>query len=418
MAALKYLIKGKKNPSTIYLRFKQGDSFDLTKSTSLVIDPKYWNNKKGSVRQISDFTNKLNLQNQLNSLKSHTLNSFNSYYSEGGAIDSDWLNFTIKDHFNQNESKDLNYVLDFTEQYISDLPRKVLRNGKVGVSENTLKRYISLLNKLKEFEKSYKKRLLFTDINLNFYNDLKNHLINVERLNLNTTGRYINYIKTICREANKNGIKVNPDIENGFFKPTKEEVKFITLNENEIDDIYNLELSNKPFLNNARNWLIVGVWTGARVSDLLNLTSKNINNGFIEYTSQKTNQKIILPIHPQIKDTLHRLDGQFPKKISSQKFNDYIKVVAKMAGIAHITLGSLNKEIQPGIWRKVKGEYKKFELVSSHVCRRSFATNLYGKLPTPVIMSITGHTTEKMFLNYIGKTAKDNAEILKEYWKV
>ena len=57
-------------------------------------------------------------------------------------------------------------------------------------------------------------------------------------------------------------------------------------------------------------------------------------------------------------------------------------------------------------------------MVSSHVCRRSFATNHYGELPTPVIMAITGHTTEKMFLNYIGKTAKDNAEVLKQYWKL
>ena len=46
----------------------------------------------------------------------------------------------------------------------------------------------------------------------------------------------------------------------------------------------------------------------------------------------------------------------------------------------------------------------------------SFATNHYGKLPTPVIMSATGHTTEKMFLAYIGKTPKDNAVLLQEYW--
>ena len=45
-----------------------------------------------------------------------------------------------------------------------------------------------------------------------------------------------------------------------------------------------------------------------------------------------------------------------------------------------------------------------------------FATNHYGKLPTPVLMSATGHTTEKMFLAYIGKSSIDNAEILRSYW--
>jgi len=56
-------------------------------------------------------------------------------------------------------------------------------------------------------------------------------------------------------------------------------------------------------------------------------------------------------------------------------------------------------------------------MTSTHTARRSFATNHYGKLPTPVIMSATGHTTEKMLLAYIGKTAKDNALVLQEYWQ-
>ena len=48
--------------------------------------------------------------------------------------------------------------------------------------------------------------------------------------------------------------------------------------------------------------------------------------------------------------------------------------------------------------------------------RRTFATNLYGKLPTMVIMAITGHTTEKSFLTYIKKPQRDFAERLKEYY--
>jgi hypothetical protein len=32
-------------------------------------------------------------------------------------------------------------------------------------------------------------------------------------------------------------------------------------------------------------------------------------------------------------------------------------------------------------------------------------------------MAVTGHTTEKMFLSYIGKTSKDNAETLSKFWQ-
>jgi integrase len=97
--------------------------------------------------------------------------------------------------------------------------------------------------------------------------------------------------------------------------------------------------------------------------------------------------------------------------------NDYIKIVCEKVGINEDVEGSKTTEIKKKVWRKIKGIYKKHELVSTHICRRSFATNHYGKLPTPVIMAVTGHTTEKMFLNYIGKTAKDNAETLSKFWQ-
>ncbi|EAR11712.1 hypothetical protein PI23P_00870 [Polaribacter irgensii 23-P] len=80
--------------------------------------------------------------------------------------------------------------------------------------------------------------------------------------------------------------------------------------------------------------------------------------------------------------------------------------------------GSKSIKLKKGVWRKVKDDYKKHELVSSHIMRRSFSTNHYGKLPTPLIMAVTGHTTEKMFLNYIGKTANDNAETLNKFWQL
>ena len=41
-------------------------------------------------------------------------------------------------------------------------------------------------------------------------------------------------------------------------------------------------------------------------------------------------------------------------------------------------------------------------LLSSHDLRRSFATNYFGKIETPILMQITGHSKESTFLSYIG----------------
>ena len=66
--------------------------------------------------------------------------------------------------------------------------------------------------------------------------------------------------------------------------------------------------------------------------------------------------------------------------------------------------------------RKIEGIYPKYDLIASHVCRRSFASNLYGTLPTALIMQITAHSTEKMLLNYIGKDSLDYAQQIADFY--
>lgn len=45
----------------------------------------------------------------------------------------------------------------------------------------------------------------------------------------------------------------------------------------------------------------------------------------------------------------------------------------------------------------------KWQAISSHIGRRSFASNFYGKIPTPLLMEATGHGSENMFQNYINQ---------------
>ena len=57
-------------------------------------------------------------------------------------------------------------------------------------------------------------------------------------------------------------------------------------------------------------------------------------------------------------------------------------------------------------------------LASSNDCRISFATNFYAQreYPMPLLMSVTGHKTETMFLNYIGNKPIDYAMQLARIW--
>ena len=63
-------------------------------------------------------------------------------------------------------------------------------------------------------------------------------------------------------------------------------------------------------------------------------------------------------------------------------------------------------------------KYKKWEVVSSHTARRTFATNLYKSgFPSISIMQITGHKTEAAFLKYIKVNKHEHAKLLAEHWR-
>ena len=217
--------------------------------------------------------------------------------------------------------------------------------------------------------------------------------------------RELVFIKTLCKHARYNGLQTHVQLDE--LKLTKERTEKIFLSFEELEKVEKVNLESKA-LSNARDWLIISCFCGQRVSDLLNFSKDllRMEKGItlIEFTQRKTGKRIGLPLHPKILEILEKNDGEFPYKIADQKYNEHIKEVCRLAGLTDKIEGSkiLNK-------RKKKGTYPKYELISSHIGRRSFATNFYGKIPTPLLMSATGHSTEKMFLEYIGKSATDRS---------
>ena len=93
------------------------------------------------------------------------------------------------------------------------------------------------------------------------------------------------------------------------------------------------------------------------------------------------------------------LENEFPRKVSQVAFNKEIKTLCKLAGIDEWVSGFKNN---PKTRRKEIVKAPKYEFVTSHIMRRSFASNYYGKIETPLLMNITGHTKESTFLTYIG----------------
>ena len=107
---------------------------------------------------------------------------------------------------------------------------------------------------------------------------------------------------------------------------------------------------------------------------------------------------------------LNRYKNKSPK-IYEQKVNKLIKAIGKRAGIDNDV--SIRKTIGG---KEHITMHKKFELITTHTGRRSFATNAdKAGIPRTQIMKITGHRTEAAFLKYLRTSKEENALQLAEH---
>ena len=140
---------------------------------------------------------------------------------------------------------------------------------------------------------------------------------------------------------------------------------------------------------------------GQRVSDLLSLSPNNLRQAptgmYIDILQQKTKKAVTVGLADPL--IIDMLESGFPNKVSQVLFNKQIKALCRIAGIKGLVSGFKNN---PKTRRKEIVNAPKYEFVTSHIMRRSFASNYYGKIETPLLMNITGHSKESTFLSYIG----------------
>lgn len=414
MATVKFVTKGKRNTVNVYLRLRDGRDTDIIISTGITLATEHWSKAKNWISTKATFHNKLQVENDLRELEKIVHGERNKLVGQGHPINRDWLESVIHKWQGKQIDGVADLLTDLIEQYKQELPNRI-RNGKRGVSTGTLRNYNTTISRLTKFEKAKRKRFRAIEIDLNFHKNYMKFASETLGLAPNSIGKDIRNIKTVCLNAKDNGISVHDHVLSRNFSAPSEKTIFTTLNTVELDKIR--EFSGSNYLENARDWLIIGCWTGCRVGDLMKLTPDSIvlhKSGarIIQYTQSKTGKLVNVPMHPHVAEVIDRLEG-FPRPISLAKFNDYIKTVCKKAGLTYSEYGTRQN---PNTHLKETGDFEKWELIKSHTCRRSFATNHYNKMTNKQIMAVTGHATEKMLLNYIGETEVEHVDDYMTLW--
>ena len=440
MAKIKFILQSKSDNSQIYIRVSISQYVSLKKKTGFAINPKDWS--ESNLPKQTKPENKT-LSNNLKKLETFVLENLNNDLANSVLIDAYWLESKINNCFKRVVKTDTGLLINHIQYILNNAnTRKVRTNGgvKIGLSKETIKNYTVFKNIILEYQKTIKKQIQFIEITNTFVDKFTNWLVNTKKYSANTTGRELQILKTVCIDAEKNEIPVTPYSKTIQHFGESDKDRYIqTLSIDELEQIKNTDFTDleqiKEFkianpqltknlsltpetLNNARNWILIGCEIGQRGGDLLKITTENIRykggNMYLDIIQQKTNKSVTIGIiAPQVIDII---ENNLPKEIPHQKLNNYVKVICKLAGIVEVVKGTkLNTETN----RKELGKYPKYQLITSHCFRRSFASNYYKKMPTAVLIGITGHSKESLFLSYINKREdKDaNADLFMKFYE-
>ena len=406
MANVNFQYRSKKEAANIEIRFTFKDSNDKFKSyytrTNIEVSKSFWEDLKKNTRfRDAEKANlKTEIEEHLTKIERHIENKFQENTSD---VTKDWLKDVVNDFYNpKKETTVPENLVDFFDFYIA--------KKKHEMKPNTVKRWNVIRNKVSRFQKDKRSTYKIKEVNKSFVDSFIDWSKENQYSNTVINGNFKD-IRAVCKEAQLYGIEISKDLHILKTKLRNEATFKIYLTEEELQNISKLE-SLPDYLDNARDWLVISCYTGQRISDFMRFKPDMIRTQgkakFIDVKQLKTGKDVTTPLLPIVENILNKRNGEFPRRISDQKYNDYIKEVCKLANINKMVKGKIAQTSDLGT-RKVTGTYEKWKLITSHVGRRSFATNYYGKLPTSFIKDITGHSTESMLLKYIGKTSKDTA---------
>jgi len=425
MASINPIITGKSTIRTIHIRLRKGRKHDYSASSGLLINPKDWNKQ---TKRPKETTAKLkNLKSDLDDLISFIQHNLNKITRDGLEPSKKWLENITNTFFNK-ESKEQNAEIIYWINYISDNP-KLFKNsvGKKGLSENRVKQLKTLKGVFEKYQKNHNYKVI--EINQLFYDKFFIWLADNQKYAHNTAKKYSDDILATGRHARTFKIPCSTEL-NTIDRVKAMKIKPIVIEEDEIQKIINASLEKK-YQENARKWLLLGFQLAQRVSDLLPLTEQNIQYipnlknelvkcfVFIQKKSQGT-KEMVLTIDEQIEELLN--DG-FPTKISSQKFNLYIKEVCKIAKIDKLTNGSISKVIKVDgkkVKRNVEGVYAKHELITSHTMRKTGTTHYYQVFGAKA-KHFSGHDKEETLNLYVNddrsRKVSQGQQLRKEFFQ-
>ncbi len=419
--AISFFTQSKKNPAPIYIRIREGKfdknnrtGIDAKAKTEFSIDPKILEKGKIKLPKIKSgssaetkkkvYQEKEYLEDLKTKLdkKKKLVNQKLINKKEYEIINSKWLKNVLNPEKIEIIPEDLTSYFDF---YLED--------KKTSLKPSTVKKLKVFKHRLEKYEDE-RGTIYIREVNKVFASSLK-RWCTMKGYAHNTTIKTIKVVLTVCNHARENGIITHLDLSLITKGNKYKNIDHIHLDFTELKAIEKAKIKDEA-TDIARDWLIISCFTAQRVSDFLRFSKNDIKKMegmyFLDISQEKTGKPVYIPLTDEVIKILDKRNGEFPpifsENVESNKaiYNRLIKDVCEEAKINKPVLAQKkNSETN----RYELKEMPKYKAVSTHIGRRSFATNYYGKINTALLINATGHASEVQFLRYVQKTGNQNA---------
>ncbi len=330
-------------------------------STGVHVKPDEWdqkysivNNKNGDYEELNE-----EIDRQISELKE----SIKFKKQKGESV-------TLKKLKEVKDEKIYTSFYDFMEDQIE----------KRNLNEATKKTQRRTLSVLKEF----KKELLFKDIDVIFLMNFQRY-IELKGLKTNSVYKYFKNIRTYVNLAIVMDFMENNDYPFKKFKLKQVNGNRDFLTPDELIKLENLDLSNDPILEKAKDIFLFSCYTGLRFSDIVRLEKnffKSINNIiWLDTDLLKSQINNDITTRKNIKLPLDKLFNGKAINIY-EKYKDEKKYL-----FDDFSNTEINEHLKT-INKKLKLDKK----ITFHVARHTCATNLiYHGVPITTVQKILGH---------------------------
>lgn len=320
------------------------------------------------------------------------------------------LNFTVEalKRFLDDDDTYSN-PLTYFRNFVDTITQKVNKKTNLNNTISTKRSYITVLKRLESFYNVYGYKPSWDFFGEKFEKDLRAYLTNYRKYSFNTVQYTFQVLRVFLNEAYRERY-IKSDKFRTFYCAPRTDNDSIYLDFNELDRLFNLDLSNTPKLAISRDLFVIGAFTGLRWSDYSKLNNIGVEDKFILTITEKTKKKVQVPISKYVRAILERYDYKLPKAFSTPVTIEHLRKICSMAKIDEeikIT------EIKAG--ELVETIYRKYELCGTHTARRSFCTNFYLLgVDVVTLMSMSGHSSQEQFFKYIKVSQEQQANIFLE----